>query len=372
MARVRLTFSLAGALALAGCADGAVSPTAPARASASLSVAPVSSSRFLAVNVFQPLKLSESTNGNGLLSAASIAAPTQPDILYHGGPVIREPRIVAIYYSPTTIFPRGPRPGTTGEGEDDHSLIGYYLNHLGGSDHWNINSTYFEVEHAHKKFVRNFAEYSRYWAAADGAPQAGDVVSQDAMVNLIEAGFASHALKYNPHTLYMIFTGPGVNLGGGFSATNLQYCAFHTGYFRANGDVVQIAAMPYDADFTPAHPAGNFLCVPQNGAPNNDVGADGAVSAVTHEFEETTTDPVTSTPPFFLGWYDVNGQENGDKCAFTYGTVSNNGFGFWNLRIGNKPFLVQRNWAVTTPQGCLQTFERENDRHGPDNNSAMQ
>ncbi|MDQ2888997.1 MAG: hypothetical protein M3R65_00395 [Gemmatimonadota bacterium] len=365
MIRRRLTLPLACAVALAACSDNVAVPTAPVSASASIGVTASPALKMFPAQVFHPLSLTGASNTAGLFSAASTSTAAPLDILYNGGPVIQKPRIVAIYFSPTPVFHNGPRPGTVGDGEDDNSLVGYYLNHLGGSSYWNINTTYYEIEGSRKQFVKNFADYAGYWAANAGAPQPGAVVSDSDMVNLVETGFASHALKYTANTLYMIFTGPGVNLGGGFSRDSLHYCAFHTGYSRANGNIVQIAAMPYDADFTPAHPAaGGFICVPQNGAPNNDPGADAAVSGMTHEFEETATDPVANlyTSLAFYTWFDANGAEGADKCAYTYGSVFNNGLGYWNIRIGGKPFLVQQEWAVTKPQGCLKSYSgRDND-----------
>ena len=63
------------------------------------------------------------------------------------------------------------------------------------------------------------------------------------------------------------------------------------------------------------------------------------VSIVAHELEEATTDPDLNA------WYDSSGNENADKCAWTFGhsqyQVSN---GAWaNVRLGTRDYLLQRN-----------------------------
>jgi hypothetical protein len=378
--RVRILVALAGVSALAACTDTPVEPTQikviPGRASVSQGGS-LGQIMFAPRKVYAPREVGAGANSTGLFSAdggnagIAVAAAGPPPILYWGGGLITKQKFAAIYYSPTRVYSDGPRPGRAGEGEEDRSLVGYFLNNLGGSSYWNINTTYYEADHK-KRFVDNSMEYSSFWAANVNAPNPGDVVDFNGMINLIEAGFADGSLKYDPSTLYMIFTGPGVNLGGGFSRTNLQYCAFHSAYWFDDGthisQITQFAAMPYDADFTPAHPSTNpdgkhYICVPQNGAPNGDAGADGTVSGMAHEIEETATDPVSLVPelpgPDFLGWYDQFGAENGDKCAYHYGpTLANNGLGYWNMRIGRKPFLVQQNWTNVSPQRCITALSR--------------
>ena len=359
--RVRILVVVPVIAALAACSDNPVQPTQIKAVSGGLSHIQGSG---LAPHEIAPLQLYGPTANGALSLATGDAGPratpaTPPNIKYFGGEVINAQKIVAIYYSSSQapVYSHGPRPGSVGTGAEDGSLVGYFLNNLGGSSYWNINSTYYDVLDGAQNFISNSMGYSSFWAPSQKAPGAGGVVTADDMVYLIETGFANKTLTYDPNTLYMIFTGPGVNLGGGFSSSNLQYCAWHSGYwFEKGGPIVQFSAMPYDADFNPDHPSANgYICTYLTKGPNGDLGADVAVSAMAHETEETATDPVSLThSPYFVGWYDVFGAENADKCAYRYGpTLAVNNRDYWNMTIGGKPFLVQQNWTNVSPQGCL-------------------
>lgn len=363
--RIRSILTAAGAIALAACSDNPVQPSASLQ-SANFALGSGSGLQIIPPRVTAPIELP--ANGVSLSELKSRNAAsmgyTPGDIKYWNGAVIHTQALAAIYYSPTAIYKNGPTPGTAGAGSGDGSLVGYFLKNLGASSYWNINSTYYDITGGVQRFVQRSMDYTTFWAANANAPTSGQVVTTNDMVNLIESGFASHTLTYDPNTVYMVFTGPGVNLGGGFSSTNLQYCAWHSGYFRADGSIVQFAAMPYDADFNPQHPSNNvdkkgvvhhYICTYLTRGPNHDLGADATVSAMAHETEETATDPVSLTrSPYFAGWYDPFGEENADKCAYIYGpTLTTNQFDYWNMTIGSKPFLVQQNWTNVSPQGCL-------------------
>src|ERR1041384_7767824 len=106
-----------------------------------------------------------------------------------------------------------------------------------------------------------------------------------------------------------------------------------TGPFAGNGNDVKYAAQPYNYDF----PSG---CTEQGAnTPNGDPAADAEVNTLAHELEETTTDPDLNA------WYDHRGQENADKCAWTFGTTYPAGSGVANMNLGGKDFLIQRNWV---------------------------
>lgn len=64
------------------------------------------------------------------------------------------------------------------------------------------------------------------------------------------------------------------------------------------------------------------------------------VSTFAHELVEVMSDP------FMDAWYDDNGMENADKCAWSYGKVLTvpGSQKKYNSKAGNKLFLIQQNW----------------------------
>lgn len=263
-------------------------------------------------------------------------------ILYHGGAVLQNgTKVAAVYWAAAPIFVNGPAAGTSGPGAADASLVGYFLNHLGGSPYFNINSSYTGATGVH---ISNSVAYTQYWANGTLAPSGTQVVSNAAMVAMLQSGFNSGALTYDPGTLYAIFTSGKVNLGGGFGT---QYCAYHThGTVRINGANrnVFFAAMPYNYAYPSACTSGLAAA---NGPA--DPGADYEVNTLAHETEETTTDALGNA------WYDRFGYENADKCAWTWGaTYTTAAGGVANMTIGGKNFLVQRNWLKSG--GCALSY----------------
>jgi len=269
---------------------------------------------------------------------------TKGTIYNHGGPVLRTAtNVVAVYWGSSTIYPGGPAAGTTGTKGQDGSLIGFFLRTLGGSPYFNINTSYTDASGAH---IQNVVNYNGFWANNTNVPASGASVSDAQMLSMLQSGFNSGKIAYDPNTLYIIFSANGVNLGGGFGT---QYCAYHThgNVNLTNGGTktVLYSAMPYNA--------GNGSCIAQTTGPNGDP-ADPEVSVVAHETEETTTDMMANA------WFDNRGYENADKCAWTWGTTQTlaNGAAY-NLTLTengvSKHFLVQRNW-IAPNGGCAMSY----------------
>jgi hypothetical protein len=331
----------AAVLALAACADSATKVTGAPDLQPSLSVSELNPNykhvMKLKDQAEKDLKDAEKDAAKDAKANSKPGAGT--GIYYHGGPILYQTNVAAIYWASSAIYSNGPTPGTssTAGNSGDASLVGDFLRGLGGSAYFNINTTYYDGNNVH---VQNVVNYTQYWANNGSVPADGATVSDAAMLSMLQSGFNSGKLTYDRSTLYAIFTSGKVNLGGGFGS---QYCAYHgDGTVSINGvtKTVLYAAMPYDY----AYPSG---CTSGYASPNADKGANYEVNTLAHEIEETTTDGLGTA------WWDRRGYENADKCAWTWGstyTTANGGKA--NMNINGKDYLVQQNWVNAGNGGC--------------------
>lgn len=324
-------FAVALALVASACSDGPL-PTQPNRPATSLTPGSVLGSEAPGPR--------ERVLSRGLAATAG-TDNLSSDITYHGGLVEKQLKTAAIYWATTPIYNNEPTPGTTGNGSGDASLIGYFLNHLGGSTWFSTNMTYSDNT---GDTVHNVLSYTQYWANNQNVPPSdGSTVSNATIQSMITGGLQSGKLTYDPQTVYLVFTAGHTNLGGDFAPNG--YCAYHLAYQAPEFGTVLYAAMPYANYF----PDG---CTSNDGnGPNSDIAADAEVNLVAHELSESATDPLANA------WYDQYGQENADKCVWLFGKTQgaeyNSGSGVANTTIGTKNFLVQLLWINQPGVGCV-------------------
>jgi hypothetical protein len=136
----------------------------------------------------------------------------------------------------------------------------------------------------------------------------------------------------NSTTEFFMFTANNVgSQAGSYYAFN-DYCAYHSWF----GSVLY-ANMPYTGFSL------SSCGVPQS--PNGNWAADSTISVLSHEHNETITDPRGT------GWYDGSGNENGDKCAWRFGSVSSSLK--YNQTINGHHYILQKEWSNSTARCVL-------------------
>jgi hypothetical protein len=205
---------------------------------------------------------------------------------------------------------------------------------LSGSSYYNINTTYSD---ASGTFATNSVQLV---AQANDAYSQGTSLSDNAIAQVVSAQIAAGALPLDANAVYFVLTSADVTANSGFCN---QYCGWHT-HASINGVDVKYAFVG-NPDRCPS------ACAAQTVGPNGNAGADGMASILTHELQEAQTDPDLNA------WSDRRGYENADKCAWTFGTTyaAANGAKA-NLRLGQRDFLIQRNWVNAGGGYCALAY----------------
>jgi phosphate-induced protein 1 len=243
-------------------------------------------------------------------------------IFYHGGPLILgTTNVYYIWYG-------------NWSGNSATTILTDFARNIGGSSYFNINTTYYNGSNVRVTNAVNYVtstndNYSR-----------GTSLSDSAIQGVVADAVTSGRLPYDTNAVYFVLTSADVTASSGFCT---QYCGWHT-YGTINGFNLKYSFVG-NPDRCPS------ACEAQTTGPNGNAGADGMASIIAHELEEAVTDPNLNA------WYDRRGAENADKCAWTFGTThtASNG-SLYNVTLGSRNYLIQRNWVNASGGYCSMTY----------------
>ncbi len=259
--------------------------------------------------------------------ASTDAVVTGNGINYHNGPVLHTVNVYYIWYGDWNgLDPTGP------------PILTDFVSNEGGSSYFNINTTYGDTTGA----VPNSVTLAGQTTVAGNSASLTD----NDIANIVATGLAQFGGTPDTNGVYFVLTAPGINETSGFLTS---YCGWHNhGSFPSGGGNWDIK---YSFVGNASGPSLSKCAVQTGSSPNGDPGADAMVSVIAHELEETATDPDLNA------WYDSSGEENADKCAWTFGTTHTETNGsIFNMTLAARDYLVQQNWVNAQGGMCALSY----------------
>ena len=261
------------------------------------------------------------------------------NLIYHNGPVMQTNTVYAIYWLP---------PGYSMQTSYQSIIDGFFKNVA--ADNGKTSNVYYSDTQYWGPSLQPISYNSTFAADIEdttGLPPSGchdrytsvcltDGQLQTEIANVIKA----NNLPTDGSTEYFIFTPKNVGSCYGHSCAYSSFCAYHSNFSTSTGGEVLYANMPYAAWVPQACGSGQ--------SPNgND--ADSTINVTSHEHNETITDPLGTA------WYDSSGNENGDKCAWNFGTTLGGSAGAeYNQVINGTDYYLQQEWSNHS-SGCVLT-----------------
>ncbi len=303
------------------------------------------------------LPLSPTTIGNGnhsihilppVKNATALVDPyadTGP-LLYHAGGSVMNPSVTtyAIFWTPAKLQNGAATSMTSHYRTVQSNMLADYAGHGIG----NINTQYYQQSGTTISYIQNKGGFGGSFVDTAAYPASGchDTATPgncltDAQVQAeIKKVMSTAKLTGGLNKIFMLFTSSGE--GSCFDSTSsscayTQYCAYHS-YFHSGTTPVIYSNQPF----------GNTSNCQIGGvpSPNSDPVADAAATGASHELTEAITDPLLNA------WYTSQGNEIGDLCAYTYGTLGWDG-GKANQMWNGHYYLLQREYNNHT-RSCVQ------------------
>ena len=274
------------------------------------------------------MKLSKTTSVMRVFKGKPARPTKTNNLTYRGGAVETAPKVYLVVW--------GSQWGTNGS-NDPSGEVGILRNFYGavGGSQWLGSVTQYcqgvpvgtvtcgsSGQHAGNPS----GIYAGIWYDSASAAPSSPSQSQLAAEAVKAAGhFTNTTASSNASVQYVVATATGNNASG----FGTSYCAWHSSTSSQYGNIAY-TNLPYMTDAGAAC-GRNF----------NGLGAAAGVTIVGgHELAETITDQFPNG-----GWLDRNGEENGDKCAWSAATSSQS--------MGGTSFPVQPLWSNSN-SGCVQ------------------
>ncbi len=272
-------------------------------------------------------------------SQAQLAAG---DLRYHGGPVMHSNRTHAIYWEPSGF-------STTATYK---SLINAFLTSVAADSGKHSNVYASDAQYTDgsgnaaysSTFAGSLVVHDPYPASGCTDPGTTICLTDLQIQAEVNQVIAANGLPRGLGDIYFVITPQGV--GGCFDANPadgcayVDYCAYHSSFGSGSGETLY-ANQPY----------GEVSGCDSGEQPNGDA-ADSTINLISHEHNETITDPRGDA------WFATNGDENGDKCVWDFGTaLGSTGSGQYNQLISGAHYYLQREWSNDpSAHGCVLTM----------------
>jgi len=248
------------------------------------------------------------------------------DINYHNGPVmLGTVNIYYIWYGDWS-------------GNSAVDILSDLAENIGGTPWYNINTSYYSGAGRKLKHVSNSVVFK---GSTTDDYSRGKGLSDDDIRDIVADAITSGRLPKDTNGIYFVLTSADVSELSGFCS---NYCGWHT-YDKINNADIKFAFIGNPDQCPSACTRLRYI------SPNDNVGADGMASIIAHELSESVTDPLINA------WYDKDGEESADKCAFKFGTfyTAPNGAGA-NVQIGSRDYLIQQNWVNANGGYCATSY----------------
>lgn len=214
----------------------------------------------------------------------------------------------------------------------------YFFSDINGTSYYNDLTQYYDTVGGGTHAIANHSQLTAAWTDTSSYP--GTSLSESQVTAEVDKAIQQNGWYPGSFAQINVILGPGTTIGANF-------CGYHDAYnSTARGYIVQFTAINYNVQNCYPTYNGSYVCP-------NGCTVDSALTALSHETFEITTDPFTGCGGHTAGWYDpVQTTPNsnppctgeiGDKCNLLVDNLLYDG-GLANHQWNGRNYVLQDEW----------------------------